>query len=98
MNTNELLQQNDELKRQTLEIKAQIEGLSKYSFDAMLEERGVSREQWDKWLGANVSPALIAQANSKADSEMADIDREIRSLLSDAPFTAPSVRRNRSMV
>lgn len=98
MDTNELLKQNDELKRQTLEIKGQIEGLMKFSFDAMLEERGVSREQWDKWVGANVPAALLGEASSKADMEMAEIDREIRSLLADAPFTAPSVRRNRAMV
>ena len=98
MDTNELLKQNDELKRQTQEIKGQIEGLLKYSFDAMLNEHGVSREQWDKWLNANVSPAMLDEATSKADMEMADIDREIRSLLSEAPFTAPAPRRNRNMV
>lgn len=98
MDTNELLKQNDELKRQSQEIKGQIEGLMKFSFDAMLQERGVTREQWDKWLGANVSPALLAQANGKADLEMADIDREIRSLFSESPFSAPAARRNRNMV
>lgn len=98
MDTNELLKQNEELKRQTQDLKAQIEGLMKFSFDAMLEERGVTREQWDKWVGANVPAAMLTEANSKADMEMAEIDREIRSLLADAPFTAPAVRRNRTMV
>lgn len=98
MDTNELLKQNDELKRQTQEIKEQIEGLLKYSFDAMLKEHGLTQEQWDKWFNANVSPAMLAEANSKADMEMADIDREISSLLSVAPSTAPAPRRNRNMV
>lgn len=98
MDTNDLLKQNDELKRQTQEIKGQIEGLMKFSFDAMLQERGVTREQWDRWVNANVPAAMQAEANSKVDMEMAEIDREIRSLLADAPFTAPAARRNRNMI
>ena len=98
MDTNELLKQNDELKRQTLEIKGQIEGLLKLNLNSLLEEHGITREEWDKWLKTNVSPALWAEANSKADLQLAEIEREIRSLSSEAASSTPVGRRNRNMV